>query len=77
MPVSFTDAELDILMSLSACIEPPFRDAFLRDVAGALAQYPEQARGPGLVHREASKLQRYYAHNGPRSTARGVTSQNN
>jgi hypothetical protein len=72
MPVSFTDAELDILLTLAACIEPAFRNAFLRDVAGAIAQYPEQARGPGLVHREAAKLQRYYASNGPRPMARGV-----
>jgi hypothetical protein len=71
MLVSFTDAELDILMSLSACIDPTLRDAFVRDVTSALAQVPEQARGPGLVHRTASKLQRRYATSvpPPRSSA--------
>lgn len=36
------------------------RDGFLRAVCDTLAGYSEDARGPGLLHREAAKLQRYF-----------------
>ena len=69
-PFSLSDSELSEII--------PFihREAFLQSVCAALAQYPEDARGVGLLHREAAKLQRFWA-NAPavRSTARGVTSR--
>jgi hypothetical protein len=40
----------------------------LKSVAEALAKYPDDCRGVGLLHREAAKLQRYYV-NAPMTTA--------
>ena len=71
-PFSLSDDELSEIMSLAAGIPPVHRKAFLRSVCEALAQYPEGSRGTGLIHREAVKLQRFFATNAMRSTARGV-----
>jgi hypothetical protein len=62
--------------TLAAGVPVVHREAFLQSVCNALAQYPEDSRGVGLLHREAAKLQRFWA-NAPamRSTARGVTSR--
>ncbi len=59
-PFSLSDTELDELTSLAAAIPIEHRDGFLHAVADAIAQYPEDARGPGLLHREAAKLQPYF-----------------
>jgi hypothetical protein len=59
-PFSLSDDELDQVMSLAQAVPVEQRDGFLQAVAGALAQYPERARGPGLIHREARMLQRYF-----------------
>ena len=72
-PFSLSDDELSEIMSLAAGIPPVHRKAFLRSVCEALAQYPESSRGVGLIHREAVKLQRFFATNAMRSTARGAS----
>jgi hypothetical protein len=59
-PFSLSDAELDQVMSLAQAVPVEQRDGFLKAVADALSQYPECARGPGLIHREARLLQRYF-----------------
>ena len=59
-PFSLSDSELDELTSLAAAIPIEHRDGFLHAVADVIAQYPENARGPGLMHREAAKLQPYF-----------------
>ena len=59
-PFSLSDSELDELTSLAAAIPIEHRDEFLQAVADAVAQYPEDGRGPGLMHREAARLQRYF-----------------
>jgi hypothetical protein len=75
-PFSLSDDELDQVMTLAAAVPVVHREAFLQAVCAALAQYPEDARGVGLLHREAVKLQRFWA-NAPavRSAPRGVTSR--
>jgi hypothetical protein len=72
-PFSLSDSELSEIMSLAAGVPPVHRKPFLQAVCAALAQYPEGARGVGLIHREAAKLQRYWANNGPRPIARGAS----
>jgi hypothetical protein len=74
-PFSLSDDELSEIMSLAAGVPVVHREAFLQSVCAALSAYPEDCRGVGLIHREAAKLQRFWASNGPRSTARGVTSK--
>jgi hypothetical protein len=59
-PLSLSDDELDQLMHMAHAVPVDHRDAFLRAVADALAKYPEGARGPGLIHREARMLQRQF-----------------
>jgi hypothetical protein len=68
---SLSDGELAQIMSLAAAVPVVHRKSFLREVAAALAAYPEDARGLGTVHREAARVQRLYATNAMRSTARG------
>ena len=54
--ISLSDTELDIVMAAAAPLLPQSRDAFLRAVAGALAQHPQL--GPGIVCRIAREMQR-------------------
>jgi hypothetical protein len=54
-PFSFTDDELEALMSLSEPIPPSRRDEYLRAVAALVGQHPEH--GPGLCFRIARELQ--------------------
>ena len=63
MPFSLSDDELDQILGLAAAIPHRHRKAYLRDVANALSQYPQECRGVGLVHREAMHIQRQYATN--------------
>ena len=44
-------------MSLATAVPVEHRDVFLQAVADAISKYPEGGRGPGLMHREAAKLQ--------------------
>jgi hypothetical protein len=60
-PFSLSDDELNQVMSLAAGVPRVHREAFLRSVCAALSQYPEDSRGSGLIHREAVKLQRFWA----------------
>jgi hypothetical protein len=57
-PLSLSDDELTTIMGLAAVVPIEHRDGFLRNLADALAAYPET--GVGIVHREAAKLQRYF-----------------
>jgi hypothetical protein len=69
---SLNDTELSEVLTLATAIPHRHRKAFLREVAEALAAYPEDCRGAGTVHREAARVQRLYATNTMRSAARGV-----
>jgi hypothetical protein len=60
LPLGFTDDEIDSLTALAATMPPAARDRFVQLVAARLPAYPPQARGPGLVHRLASELQREF-----------------
>jgi hypothetical protein len=73
-PFSLSDSELSEVLTLAAGVPPVHREAFLQSVCNALSAYPEDCRGAGLIHREAAKLQRFWA-NAPamRSTARGAS----
>jgi hypothetical protein len=71
-PFSLSDSELNQIMSLAAAIPVIHRKEFLRSVCAAISQYPEGSRGVGLIHREAVRLQRFFATNAMRSAARGV-----
>jgi hypothetical protein len=70
-PFSLSDSELREVLTLAVAVPVQHREGFLRAVCNALAQYPEDARGAGLIHREAARLQRFWA-NAPimRPTAR-------
>jgi hypothetical protein len=68
-PFSLSDAEIDLILNLAAPIPPEHRDAFLQTVAAALSKYPESGHGPGLVHREARQLQRYFTNPPPTKAA--------
>jgi hypothetical protein len=57
MPLHFSDEEMDLLLELSPPIEPTQRSAFLDAVAAAIG---EQARGPGLIHQVARRIQRQF-----------------
>lgn len=48
-PIRLTDAELDAVMTAARPLAPHLRDAFLQQVADALASYTEI--GPGIVAR--------------------------
>jgi hypothetical protein len=69
-PFSLSDDELDQVMSLAQAVPVEQRDGFLQAVADALSQYPECARGPGLIHREARMLQRYFVNGGLKPAAK-------
>jgi hypothetical protein len=75
-PFSLSDSELSEVLTLAAGVPVAHREAFLQSVCNALSAYPDNARGLGLIHREAAKLQRFWA-NAPamRSEPRGVTSR--
>jgi hypothetical protein len=53
--VAFSEEEMTLLLELSRPIEPAQRSAFLDAVAAAIEG---QARGPGLIHQTARRLQR-------------------
>ena len=55
--LSLSDDELSIVFNLARPLEPELRDPFLQAVALALAKYPTEALGPGLVARIARPLQ--------------------
>jgi hypothetical protein len=55
MPLSFSPEEMDLLLALARPIEPAQRSAFLDAVAAAIG---EQARGPGIIHQTARRIQR-------------------
>ncbi|HKH27224.1 MAG TPA: hypothetical protein VKA61_02690 [Sphingomicrobium sp.] len=59
MPVALTDHELCILMAGARPLEPEARDAFLRDVAAALAK-DDPELGPGSIHRLVREMQPRY-----------------
>jgi hypothetical protein len=44
-PLSLSDSELDVLMTLAAPIDPAMRDAYLRAVAIELGRYQPEAIG--------------------------------
>ena len=56
MPIRLTDSELDAVMSAARPIAVERRDAFLQDVAAALAALP--MLGAGAVHRAIVMVQR-------------------
>lgn len=57
-PISFSDEEIELLSALAAALQPAVRGTFLTIVGNALAAYPPEARGPGLLHRNAAAAQR-------------------
>ena len=57
-PVSFTDAECDIIANAAEPISQEHRPAFLQAVANALASYT--VLGEGLVHRVYRDLQKNF-----------------
>jgi hypothetical protein len=59
-PFSFSDDELSEIMALSACIAPDHRAAFLQSVADAVAKFPVDCRGVGLIHRLARQRQKEF-----------------
>ena len=58
MPLRLSDEELSAVMSAARPIAVERRDAFLQDVAHALASCAEV--GPGVVHRVCASVQRGY-----------------
>jgi hypothetical protein len=50
LPLSLTDAELDMVMAAARQLQRHQRDGFLRHIAQALAAMPDR-RGEGAVHR--------------------------
>ena len=58
MPLSLTDAELDIVMNAAAPLRPSDRSAFL--VALSIELGRERQRGPSLIHRTCRNLQRQF-----------------
>ena len=59
-PLAFSDAELDVIMTLAQPLDPAMRDPFLRAMAIELARYQPEAIGPGLVNRVGRSLQRQF-----------------
>ena len=62
-PFSFSDDELEALLSLSEPIPPSRRDEYLRAVAALVGQHPEH--GPGLCFRIARELQSQFMRSRP------------
>jgi hypothetical protein len=63
--LGFTDEEMHSLTALATPLPPPMRDGLLRLVADKLAAFPDQLRGPGLLHRTAVAVQHDLLKNGP------------
>jgi hypothetical protein len=59
-PLALTDAQLDVVFRLAKPLVEADRDAFLKDVAEALAGLPEL--GEGIVMRTCVQVQRKYWH---------------
>ena len=55
-PLRLSDSELSIVMRAAAPLDVAARDAFLQDVAAALAALPE--RGDGAVYQVCREIQR-------------------
>jgi hypothetical protein len=55
-PMGLTDSDYDIVMGAAAPLERDRREAFLQEVATALATAGEL--GPGRVHRVCAEIQR-------------------
>jgi hypothetical protein len=58
MPLQLSDEEMEVLVGLAGPIAWRQRDAFLREVAEALAALT--TRGPGVTHRIGRAIQRNY-----------------
>jgi hypothetical protein len=56
--MSLTGVELEIVSALATPLPPDRRADFATAIETALRAWPEQAHGPGLVHRIAVGLQR-------------------
>jgi hypothetical protein len=54
------DERLTASCTIAAAVPIEHADNFLQSVAVALSKYPEDARGVGLIHREARGVQRYF-----------------
>ena len=59
MPLPFNDAEMTLLLELSAPIDPSLRADFLRTVIAEL-EASGQAGGVGVVHRVGRVVQRRF-----------------
>jgi hypothetical protein len=59
-PLAFSAEEIDLLTTLASALQPAVRGTFLTIVGNALAAYPPEARGPGLLHRIAAAAQREF-----------------
>jgi hypothetical protein len=57
-PLELTNEEMEVLVGLAGPIAWRQRDAFLREVAEALAALP--TRGPGVTHRIGRAIQKNY-----------------
>jgi hypothetical protein len=68
--LSFTDEELNVVMTLASAVPRPLRNGFLEVVAGKLASYPPGARRVGFVHRLAAGVQRELLRAGPIAVGR-------
>jgi hypothetical protein len=64
MPLS--GVEYEIASALAAPLPRSQRENFLVAIEGELQAWPEQARGPGLVHRVAANLQKRFFDAPPR-----------
>jgi hypothetical protein len=59
-PLALTDDELNVVINLAKAVPVEHRDAFLKNLADALAEYT-RGGGSGLVRREAARLQQCFA----------------
>ena len=60
MPLSLDDEAMEAVMTLAQPLAPSERGAFLRALADALAPYPAETIGPGLIHRVGAPVQRRF-----------------
>jgi hypothetical protein len=67
-PIHLTDSELSAVISAARPLDVSVRDAFLRDVADALANCKEV--GPGAVYRIVAETQRRFFD--PPDLSRGI-----
>jgi hypothetical protein len=58
-PIAFSDAELDMLLTLAQPLPPENRTRFLEAIAAELAAQGAEL-GPGSVHRIARELQKRF-----------------